>query len=77
MSEHGTDFERYVDFKKMYLRMMGAAEEAMNLLIEAQRECEELYVSAVEQRQADLGLDLSTDPADLPEELRVLLHDGQ
>ncbi len=36
------------DYKKMYLTMFRASEEAVNLLIEAQRECEEMYVSAPE-----------------------------
>ena len=34
------------DYKAMYLKMMNAAEEAMEILIKAQRECEELYMSA-------------------------------
>lgn len=33
------------DYKAMYLKMMNAAEEAMEILIKAQRECEELYMS--------------------------------
>ena len=32
-------------YKTMYLKMMNACEEAMELLIRAQRECEELYLS--------------------------------
>lgn len=32
------------DYKKMYLRMFRASEEAINLLIQAQRECEELFL---------------------------------
>lgn len=31
-------------YKTMYLKMMNACEEAMELLIRAQRECEELYL---------------------------------
>ncbi len=34
------------DYKQMYFIMMNAAEEAINLLIEAQRRCEELYINA-------------------------------
>ena len=44
------------DYKKMYLTMFNAAEDAINALenvrqalINAQRECEELYISAPEQ----------------------------
>lgn len=36
------------DYKKMYLTMFEASEAAINLLIAAQRECEELYISASE-----------------------------
>jgi len=36
------------DYKAMYLKMMNAAEEAIEILIKAQRECEELYMSADE-----------------------------
>ena len=33
------------DYKKMYLTLFRATEQAINTLIEAQRECEELYIS--------------------------------
>ena len=33
------------DYKEMYLKMVRASEKAINILIEAQRECEEMYVS--------------------------------
>lgn len=43
------------DYKEMYLKMMRAAEkairseeEALRALVEAQRECEELYLSSPE-----------------------------
>lgn len=36
------------DYKKMYLTLFKASEEAVNLLITAQRECEELYLSSPE-----------------------------
>lgn len=32
------------DYKKMYLKMLAASEEAMRVLIEAQQECEEIYI---------------------------------
>ena len=45
-----------VDYKKMYLTMFNATEDAINALenvrqalIQAQRDCEELYISAPEQ----------------------------
>jgi hypothetical protein len=34
------------DYKEMYLKLFRASEEAVNLLIAAQRECEELYMNA-------------------------------
>lgn len=34
------------DYKEMYLKMMRASEQAINLLIEAQKECEELYINS-------------------------------
>ena len=33
------------DYKEMYLKMMRATEKAMNILIQAQQECEELYIA--------------------------------
>ena len=35
-----------VNYKEMYLKMVRATEDAMRLLIEAQRECEEMYIEA-------------------------------
>lgn len=36
------------DYKKMYLTLVNASEKAINTLIEAQRECEELYLNSAE-----------------------------
>lgn len=36
------------DYKEMYLKLFRASEKAANILIEAQQECEELYLSAGE-----------------------------
>ena len=36
------------DYKKMYLKMVRASERAINILIEAQQECEEMYLSGPE-----------------------------
>ena len=33
------------DYKKMYLRLFQASEDAINLLVEAQRECEEMFLT--------------------------------
>ena len=37
------------DYQEMYLTLFRASEEAISLLIQAQRECEELYLSASER----------------------------
>lgn len=37
-----------MDYKEMYLKMMRASEEAIRILIKAQQECEEMYVSGEE-----------------------------
>ena len=37
-----------MDYKERYLNMMRASEEAIRILIQAQQECEEMYVSAQE-----------------------------
>ena len=33
------------DYKAMYLKMMRASEQAIRILIEAQQECEEMYLA--------------------------------
>jgi len=40
--------EANVDYKEMYAKMVRASEAAINILIEAQRECEEMYLEATE-----------------------------
>ena len=47
------------DYKEMYLKMVRASEKAINILIEAQRECEELYLSG-------RSLTVLTDEEDAP-----------
>jgi len=37
-----------VDYKELYLKLFRASEEAVSILIAAQRECEELYLSSPE-----------------------------
>ncbi len=36
------------DYKEMYLKMFRASEQALNILIVAQQECEEHYISLPE-----------------------------
>lgn len=33
-----------MDYKELYLKMMRASEEAIRIIIEAQQECEEMYI---------------------------------
>lgn len=42
------------DYKTMYLRLFNATEDAINILIAAQRECEEMFVDAAEPQLAAL-----------------------
>jgi len=37
----------------MYLKLFRASEEAVNLLIQVQRECEELYISSQELKASE------------------------
>ena len=39
-----------MDYKEMYLKMMRATEEAIRILIQAQQECEEMYVNEEEAK---------------------------
>lgn len=39
-----------MDYKEMYLKMVRASEQAIRILVEAQRECEELYMSQPEPK---------------------------
>lgn len=41
--------EETVDYRAMYHKMVNAAEDAINLLIKAQRECEEMYISTPQE----------------------------
>ena len=44
--------EKNIDYKEMYLKMVRASEEALNILIAAQRECEEIYQQQAEDGEA-------------------------
>ena len=41
-----------VDYKEMYLKMVRASEKAMDILIQAQRECEEIYIEQAEDEES-------------------------
>ena len=40
--------DKNVDYAELYLRMVRATEKAIRTLVEAQQECEELYIRAGE-----------------------------
>ena len=42
-----------VNYKEKYLELMRAAEKAINILIQAQRDCEEKYISESEVSTAE------------------------
>lgn len=41
----------YPDYKEMYLTMCRASEKAIDLLVEAQQKCEEMYLSSEEEAE--------------------------
>ena len=45
--------EMMADYKQMYLKLLNATENAMEMLIAAQRQCEELYIQTEEQTDGE------------------------
>lgn len=45
--------EMMADYKQMYLKLLNATENAMEMLIAAQRQCEELYTQTEEQTDSE------------------------
>ena len=41
------------DYKQMYLKLLNAAENAMEMLIAAQQQCGELYIQTEEQTDSE------------------------
>lgn len=41
------------NYKEMYLKLFNACEDAINSLIDSQRECEELYISCSENDEPE------------------------
>lgn len=39
------------NYKEMYLKLFRASENAINLLVSAQQECEEMYLSTAEEEK--------------------------
>ena len=50
------------DYKEMYLKMVRASEQAIRILVKAQRECEELYISAPEPELEVLDISETSEP---------------
>lgn len=48
-------------YKKMYFEMFLAAEDAISLLIAAQKKCEELYISEADRNETENGQGKSAD----------------
>lgn len=51
MSYNGLEWSwvmRMMDYKELYIKLFQATDRAANILIAAQRECEEMYISARE-----------------------------
>ncbi len=46
--------EENAAYKAMYLKMVRASEEAIRILVQAQQECEELYLSTEDSEQPDI-----------------------
>lgn len=45
------------DYKEMYLIMMRATEKAIRILIEAQQQCEELYLQEESEEKSDIYME--------------------
>lgn len=43
------------DYKEMYVHLMRETEKAIQILIHAQRDCEEMYINASEPKLTALG----------------------
>lgn len=43
-NDHGD--AKMPDYKEMYFTMLAASEKAIRIIIEAQRECEDMYINA-------------------------------
>lgn len=47
-------YDDHVNYKKLYLKTAQAVEEAINILMEVQQECEEVLIKAADQYAEDL-----------------------
>ena len=64
----GCGVKKMPDYKEMYLKMVRATEEAMNLLIAAQRECEEIYINSAESAEPRAATECGPKADDLQED---------
>ena len=55
------EVKKMADYKEMYLHLMRETDKAIELLIQAQRDCEEMYVSAPETKLAVLDQEKPAD----------------
>ena len=48
-----------LDYKQMYMNMIQASEKAVNILIEAQRQCEDIYMMECDEKDNIIKLPLN------------------
>lgn len=54
------------DYKEMYLRLFRATEKAVQVLIAAQQECEELYLASPESELKVFSAEVKADEGEAP-----------
>jgi len=47
--EKEKDYDKNVDYKAMYFKLMREVAKAVDILIKAQQECEDMYIEAGEE----------------------------
>lgn len=50
-NDHGD--AKMPDYKEMYFTMLAASEKAIRIIIEAQRECEDMYINADDEDEEE------------------------
>lgn len=50
MSNKEKSVTNMADYKEMYRKLVQASEAAINILVDAQRECEEMYIASPEAK---------------------------
>lgn len=54
------EVKKMADYKEMYLHLMRETEQAIQILIQAQQDCEEMYLSAPDPKLTVLGQEEQT-----------------